>query len=1402
MRSIRRPHPLPEIRRMTPFRHGSSLIAFLGLASACVVAGFADEGIRPVDGAGKALNLDFEKGTLEDWTSVGDAFKDQPIEGDTVTSRRGDMKSGHQGRFWIGGFERHGDRPVGRLESAPFKVTHTFASFLVGGGPNDRTRVELVLKETGEVVFTTTGDEREDLERVVVDLFQHRGKEIFIRLVDQHPGHWGHLNFDDFRFHERRPQFPGRRRRPPPDVFQHAGLPGDEAARVMTVPKNFRVICAAKEPDVRQPIAMAFDARGRLWVLENFTYPRKSTAPMYVADPKSPPKLKGQDRILIFEDTDGDHTYDKRTVFFTGLEMVSGIELGFGGVYVGAAPYLLFIPDEDGDDKPDGAPQILLDGWGSEDTHETLNSFKWGPDGWLYGCHGIFTHSNVGAPGTPRDRRARINAGIWRFHPLRKTFEVYAHGTSNPWGVDFNDRGDCFLTCCVIPHLFHIIPGARYDRQAGAHFNPNTFADIKTIAKHRHYLGDTPHGGNGRSDAVGGGHAHAGCMIYRGGLWPKEYHGKIFMNNIHGARLNVDEVTPAGSGYVGDRNPDFLLTHDSSSQILNLQYGHDGNVVMIDWYDRQQCHTNNPGDHDQTNGRIFKIVYEVPGHKVPVVPSDLRKADTGDLRKLLGHANEWWVNQARRELMRRGEPADQPGPSGSADFAAMDEAARAGAVRAAAWDTPEAEISHAARALLLSAAADRSPRVRLAVASALNRGVGKRPEADRVLALAALKPLTAHAEDANDHNLPLLYWYALEPLVDTDPSAAMTLAAESPIPLLGRFAARKLGTIASESSLAVAVAVIRAAPVPQRRSMVEGLLQGLEGRRNLPAPAGWSELAADLGKTGSPEVRRLTGSLGVIFGDRAALAGMRSLLTDPKGTAADRAKALETLLDGKDGELAGLLPALLDDGALRGPALRAAASFDQAALAERIIKLYPSLTPAEKRDALSTLAARKSYATPLLAAVKAKTIPAADISADLVRQLRNLGDRKIDRLVADSWGVVRDSPADKAKLITDWRLILESKPGSSAAAKVAKAIPNALPQDGPADIHLGRAIFQKTCAQCHRLFGEGGAVGPEITGANRGDLGYLLSNVLDSSAVMAKEYQPTLFSMTDGRVVTGIVKGETPAAVTVATANETVTLAKGDIESRRVSEKSMMPDDLLKGLTVAEVRGLFLYLAAPAQRPELATKDNAAGLFNGKDLTGWWVEKPSEAAGGDGVKFANWSVENGEIVGRTKTGLKRNEFLKSKLLVRDFRLSLEVKLEPNTENSGIQIRSAPIEGGEMRGCQVDMGKGWWGKLYEESARGLLVPPAKKDSKTVAATDAYDPATGKWIGEDFVKPGQWNRYEIEAIGDRIVTRLNGRTCSDITDPAIAREGLIAVQIHSGGPTEVRFRNLKLEVVPNR
>ena len=249
----------------------------------------------------------------------------------------------------------------------------------------------------------------------------------------------------------------------------------EETARKMKVPEGFSVKVFAAEPDIVQPIAFAMDGRGRLWVCENLSYPNW--------------KPDGNDRITILEDTDGDGRFDKKKLFYDKLNNASAIEVGFGGVFVGSNPHLLFIADKNGDDEPDGAPEVLLDGWGHQDMHEILNSFAWGPDGWLYGCQGVFTQSSVGPPGTPENQRTPFNAGVWRWHPTKRKFEVFAHGTSNPWGIDWNDQGQAFITACVIPHLYHVVQGGLYQRQAGKHFNPNAYDDIKTIAKHRHFAG-------------------------------------------------------------------------------------------------------------------------------------------------------------------------------------------------------------------------------------------------------------------------------------------------------------------------------------------------------------------------------------------------------------------------------------------------------------------------------------------------------------------------------------------------------------------------------------------------------------------------------------------------------------------------------------------------------------------------------------------------------------------------------------------------------------------------------------------------------------------------------------------------------------------------------------------------
>ncbi len=772
---------------------------------------------------GRTLNLGFESGTFGDWTATGDAFSTPPITGDPSPLHGKDMRIGQEGTYFVSSGGTINYKATGTLSSVPFRASHPFASFLVSGGALADTRVELVETGTDNVFFQITGSGRSTLQPVVVDLRSVLGKDIFIRLVDEETGIsqipyigddiWGHISFDDFRLYGSRPVFANELKRediiilPPLDLVLHAGLSGAEAAAAMTMPEGFSVTLAAAEPDIVRPISFTLDSRGRLWVAEAHTYPVRAA------------EGEGRDRILIFEDTNGDGTLDKRIVFMEGLNLVSGIEVGMGGVWVGAAPHLLFIPIDGTGDKPLGPAQVLLDGWGYQDTHETLNNLRWGPDGWLYGTHGVFTHSNVGKPGDPDEKRQKINAGYWRYHPVRHEFEVFSEGTSNPWGIDFNDYGHAFSTVCVIPHLFHVIQGARYQRQAGEHFNPHTYDDIKTIADHVHWVGDRgPHAGNFRSASAGGGHAHAGAMIYLGGdTWPKEYRESIFMNSINGARVNVDRLERKGSGYVGKHGDDFLLTNDAWSQWLNLRYDASGSVFAIDWYDKNQCHSPNPDVHDKHLGRIFKI----SNAKDQWVQVDLSKSSNMELVEYQLNGNDWYVQQARLELQARGANkkvhralkkilSDNPDvtrklralwalhvTNGVAEkdliglLSHESEYVRSWAIQLLAEGKNLSQT--ALQRFSEMAQNESSALVRLYLASAVQRTApGNRWD--------VLEALYQYGGDKDDHNLPLMLWYSGEPLVELDMERAAGLALKSKLPNILGYTIERIGSIGSPKS--------------------------------------------------------------------------------------------------------------------------------------------------------------------------------------------------------------------------------------------------------------------------------------------------------------------------------------------------------------------------------------------------------------------------------------------------------------------------------------------------------------------------------------------------------------------------------------------------------------------------
>ena len=560
-------------------------------------------------------------------------------------------------------------------------------------------------------------------------------------------------------------------------------LKPDEAIAKMEVMNGFEVKAFVAEPDIGEAIAFCFDFRGRLWTLENYNY---QTRRAHSTDKRN--------RIQIFEDTDGDGVFDKKKTFTEDLSFSSGIIVGMGGVYVGMPPELIFIPDADGDDKPDGPHEVLLDGWGIQDRHETLNSFIWGPDGWLYGCHGVFTQSWVGRPGTKDENRQFIDGGIWRFHPHTKEFEVFAEGLSNPWGFDFNDMGQGFATCCVIPHLFHIVQGGVYHKQSKQNVNPYVYDNIKTIRDHTHKS------------------AHGGARFYLADVFPEKYRDQLFMCNIHEHAVLIDYMVPKGSSFIGKHGDDFLMANDLAWVGFSVEVGPDGGVYILDWHDQNIC-----GNEIKfaNSARVYRIMPK--GVKGPKA-FDLEKLSDLELVELQNHSNDWYVRQSRTILQHRALTGELDSEKVHQKLLKMlADAPKVAKRLRALWalhctgginqkhalsllDDSEEYIRAWTVQLLIEekkpsatvrekfaqmAKLEKSPVVRLYLSCALQR----LPHNQR---WDILEALSRHSQDREDNNIPRMRWLALEPMVLESPHKALSLAAQSQLPRLQEFTPRRL----------------------------------------------------------------------------------------------------------------------------------------------------------------------------------------------------------------------------------------------------------------------------------------------------------------------------------------------------------------------------------------------------------------------------------------------------------------------------------------------------------------------------------------------------------------------------------------------------------------------------------
>lgn len=966
-----------------------------------------------------------------------------------------------------------------------------------------------------------------------------------------------------------------------------------EALKALKVPRGFKATLFAAEPDINQPIAMATDERGRLWVCENYTYDDRSIGF----------ESKARDRIVILQDHDRDGTFDERTVFWDEGRHLTSVEIGYGGIWVLDAPNLLFIPDANKDDKPDGEPQVMLTGWNNSSVrHNIVNGLRWGPDGWLYGRHGILATSYVGPPGATGNQRTPINCGIWRFHPTRKTFEVVCHGTTNSWGMDWDTNGEMFFINTVIGHLWHVIPGAHYRRMYGEHFNPNTYAVIEQTADHFHW--DTKEnwsdirklGVSKTTDEAGGGHAHSGMVILQNPNWPTSLFNTVMTVNLHGQRLNVDTLERHGCGYVGKHGEDFAKSSDPWFRGVELHVGRFGELYLADWSDVGECHEND-GVH-RTSGRIFRITYT--GSKASQTKtaniSDFSVHSSMTLARMQSGKNEWESRTIRRLLA---EEAARGGDVKEATvfllkqlFEHRDRARRLRALWTlhAMGKTDSAILS---RCLLLEDEHIRSWAVRLLVdhgvpsdailkliagqiakeksglvLTHIASALGRLPLKTRWPLAMALAQRTDHSQD---DVLPLMIWYGIEPAVIADSAAAVELVKADSMPILRQFVVRRLTQELDLLPDAVANIVETLAKDISNKQLQHDVLSGmsdaLRGWQKATAPKGWSNVSEALAKTGNAEIQQLARELSLVFGDGRAMTELQSIAFKTGRPLPERRSAIRALVMAKADAIVPDLQRLLADRDLAVSAINGLAAFSHPETPKLLVNRFGGFRNLAKREAINTLVSRANYAEVLLAAIADKTLNRDEVSAFQIRQIQSFENSALGERVALIWPELKEQSAAKAKRIGELRDYLT------------------IDTLDKADRSAGRMLFAKSCASCHTLFGEGHKVAPDLTGAQRTNLNYLLENIVDPSATVSKNFKMSIIIQNDGRVFNGVIVERTPKTYTVQTATAKVVIAKASVDEITESNLSMMPENLLNVLNDTQVRDLIAYLMSPTQVP-------------------------------------------------------------------------------------------------------------------------------------------------------------------------------------------------------------------------
>lgn len=959
--------------------------------------------------------------------------------------------------------------------------------------------------------------------------------------------------------------------------------PPEEALKKFKTRSDVAIDLMAAEPVVEQPLYASWDSKGRMWVVQYRQYQFPAGLKIISYDqhlrakfdkvPLPPPRgEKGADKITVFEDTDGDGFFDKHEDVITGLNIASAALHGMGRIWVLNPPYLLSYADADFDAKPDSdTPEVELSGFGLEDTHSVATNLQWGMDGWLYGANGSTTTGNVSSAHTKNVKWE--GQCIWRYHPYKKTFEIYAEGGGNTFSLDFDSKGRLFSGTNGNTRGMHYEQGSYGIKGWGKHgplTNPYAFGWFE----HMRHEGD-----NKRFPQA--------FTVYEGGLLGSAYEGKIIAPNALQNLVYVSERIADGSTFRTKDEENLLSTPDRWFRPVWAGVGPDGGFYMADWYDTRLSHVSPIDDWHKTSGRIYRVRPAAGAPKLK--PFDLSKASGDELLGYLSHPNEWFRKQAILEMGWRHmfdlAPKLKAMPLTIETLWAMDAVTRdirpqviEGNGRIGynlhyyglksqdpyvrRWSVKMiGEQDRDTDDLVRLAKTEQHPEVRAQILAT----------AKKLPAKAALSALWAgDAEDISGH-LPLLAWWALESKAEKERAEVFAFLKSDTAFLktslfrdnLAEKLAKRYALAGGEENFQSCADLLALTnDEALRGKFIAGIASAFEGAEMPKLPESLTKALNDyMAKQSGGDL-----TLALRSGNADALKKALALLSDKTASSTARIAIAKTLAElGKQEAvmpMVNILKSANPPGLKRG-ILQAAAKFDDKRIPEALLLTWEQQIAGDKalrEDALRVLAGRKEWAQILVSFVNEWKVPTKQFTVDIVRQLSLHKDPEIDAAIDKHWkGLLATGPTPEKK-------------------KEAERI-KAVLKTGLGDAEKGKAQFMGRCFICHKLFGEGGQIGPELTGYDRSNADFWLDNLFMPSMEIREGFGAYIVKTKGGQILTGLMDAQDANGIVIKDmANNKTALKQTDIESMTASPISLMPEGLTTGMSDADLKDFFAYL--------------------------------------------------------------------------------------------------------------------------------------------------------------------------------------------------------------------------------